>query len=713
MYGKTLLSMSIMAALAPVANAKSVAYLDEVVVSATRSAQAKKEVSAAIATESRQELDLIMAHDLAEAFRYTPGVHAEVDGRFGLSGFNIRGVDGSRVKTMIDGVQQPVPYNPGANEQRSYPNAIEIDTLQAIEINKGPASTLYGSDAIGGAVLLKTKDPADVLITEDNEHRFGLKTSYTSVDKQFKNTLTWAMRQDQLETLVMATYAKGHETKTHGSGADIEGPGRGAANPADSDLGNVLAKAYYQINDEHRVGATLEYYQKKYDEDELSDNGYSIMPGFTYTDNYNEDNRKRLRLGVEHQWQLDSGLADTAEWSANYQDSESIYKNYDTTEFNGARQRQRDASDRTWQADVQLEKWLELGQHQHQVTYGANFIHNDFQLDNTDYKFSANTATPGNTGLPDADLTSWGIFAQDQLYFLDDKLVVTAGARYDSYKATPGSDAGYENDFDKNQDDALTLKLGSVYHFNDNLSVYGQVSQGFKAPTVEDLYYFYDMGAVFNPNPNLKAEKSVAYELGLRGQNNSTSFELATFYTDYSDFITDVVVGQEQGGQARDIITKQNLDDVTIYGAEFSSTVNLDKAFAAPEGVYSRFSIAYAKGEDKKTGRSLDSVAPLTAVIGLGLDREQYGGVINLTMTDSKSDWQTADHNKASGYSLVDITSYYRPTPDITLRAGLFNVLDKKYWVYNEVRDTNHSVGGSARDTQPGRNWGLSVDYQF
>lgn len=224
MYGKTLLSMSIMAALAPVANAKSVAYLDEVVVSATRSAQAKKKVSAAIETESRQELDLIMAHDLAEAFRYTPGVHAEVDGRFGLSGFNIRGVDGGRVKTMVDGVQQPVPYNPGANEQRSYPNAVEIDTLQAIEINKGPASTLYGSDAIGRAVLLKTKDPADVLVTEGNKQRFGLKTSYTSVDKEFKNTLTWAMRQEKLETLLMATYAKGHETKTHGSGADIEGP---------------------------------------------------------------------------------------------------------------------------------------------------------------------------------------------------------------------------------------------------------------------------------------------------------------------------------------------------------------------------------------------------------------------------------------------------------------------------------------------------------
>lgn len=68
-------------------------------------------------------------------------------GRFGLSGFNIRGMDECRVKVMIDGVQLATSYNPGANEQRKYSNTIEVDILTAIEVNKEPSSTLFGSDA--------------------------------------------------------------------------------------------------------------------------------------------------------------------------------------------------------------------------------------------------------------------------------------------------------------------------------------------------------------------------------------------------------------------------------------------------------------------------------------------------------------------------------------------------------------------------------------
>ena len=709
MHTQTLLSVSIMLALSPLAEAKPVSFLDETVVTATRTSQAKKDVSSSIANETRADLDLNLAHDLKEALKYTPGAAATGGGRFGLSGFNIRGAEGSRVKTMIDGVVQAVPYNPGASEQRSYPNAIEIDTLQAIEINKGPASTLYGSDAIGGAVLLKTKSPSDVLRTEGNEQRFGIKSSYASVNEEFKNTLSWALRQGQLETLVMATYADGHETKAHGSGADVEGRGRGLSNPADSELGNLLAKAFYQINDVHRVGATVEYYKKKYDEDELTENGYTIMPGFTYTDNYNEDQRERLRVGIEHQWQLNSALADELDWSVNVQDSKSLYKNYDTTGINGRRQRERQAQDQSMQLDTQFSKLAG----NHQLIYGASVLHDEFQLNNTDYKFDFGSSAVGSTGLPDATLSQWGAFVQDQLSLLDDQLLITAGARYDNFNAKPGSDAGYINDYASNKDDALTLKLGSVYKLTEQLSVFGQISQGFKAPTVEDLYYVYDTGAVFNPNPNLKAEQSLAYELGLRGQNDAASFELATFYTDYQDFITDAFTGVEPGAAGRNIFTKKNLDEVTIYGAELSARLHLDSAFSAPEGTYARLALTYADGEDNSTGRSLNSVAPLTAVVGLGLDKEYYGGAVNLTMVASKDDWEEEDHAAAAGFGLVDLTTYYKPLDDLTLRAGLFNALDKKYWAYQDVSSSGHGAGGADRNSQPGRNWGLVVDYQF
>lgn len=711
MYKKSLLSASILIALSPSAFAEDYSLFDEVVVSATRTEQNKKDVSSSIETVSSAQIDDTLATDLKQALQYTPGVEVEGSGRFGIAGFNIRGVEGSRVKTMVDGVQQPVPYNPGASEQRKYPNAIEVDTLQNIEINKGPSSTLYGSDAMGGAVLLRTKNPDDVLITDGNEHRFGIKSGYMSANEEYKTTLTWAMRQDKLETLLMATYAQGHETETHSSGADIEGPDRGAANPADSKLGNLLAKAFYQVNDDNRVGLTVEYYNKRYDEDELNYNGYSIMPGFTYTDNYNKDTNERLRVGFEHQMMMNTLLADSLNWSVNYQDSSSLNKNYDTTPFNGRRMREREASDKTVQFDTQLSKLVDIQGNAHEFTYGMNYLYNQFELDNTDHKLDAGTVSPGSTGIPDANVTQWGLFVQDQAYFLQDKLILTAGLRYDNFKADPSTDDGYTTSYKANKDDAFTGRLGSVYHLNDQLSVFGQISQGFKAPTVYDLYYFYNQGAIIEANPDLKAEKSLAYEMGFRGQNPSANFEITAFYNDYRDFITEEKTGEEGG---KDVITKKNLDEVRIYGAEFSTTVHLDSAFNAPQGMYTRLSITYADGEDKKTGNSINSVAPLTGVVGLGLERDNYGAMANVKMVASKDDWQSEDNLDVAGYTTVDMTGYYKPMKDLTLRAGLFNALDKKYWLYNDVSGTDsHSTFSKDIKSQPGRNWGISVDYQF
>ncbi|MCG9630130.1 TonB-dependent hemoglobin/transferrin/lactoferrin family receptor [Vibrio sp. Isolate30] len=711
MYKKSLLSASIILAVSPALHAEEYSLFDEVVVSATRTEQNKEDVSSSIETVSSKDIDNQMSSDVKQALQYTPGVDANGSGRFGISGFNIRGVEGDRVKMMVDGVQQPTPYNPGASEQRKYSNAIEIDTLQVIEVNKGPASTLYGSDAIGGAVMLRTKNPEDMLRTDGDEHRFGIKSSYTSADEQFKNTLSWAMRKGKLETLVMATYAQGSETETHSSGSNVEGPDRGAANPADTELSNFLGKAFYNVSETNKLGLTIENYNRQYDEDELNYNGYTIMPGFTYTDNFNEDTNKRFRATVEQQVEINTSIADSLDWSVSYQDSSSLSKNYDTTPFNGRRMRERDASDVTLQFDTQLSKLVNISGSDHEFTYGFSYLKNDFELTNTDYKFDQGTVAPGSTGIPDAKITQWGAFVQDQAFLMEDRLILTAGLRYDSFVADPSTDEGFTTEYKKNENDAFTAKLGSVYHINDNLSVFGQIGQGFKAPTVYDLYYFYDQGAIIEANPNLKAEKSLSYELGLRGKNEHARFELSTFYTDYTDFINQSKTG-EQGG--KDVLTKENLDEVTIYGAELSSTINLDSLINAPFGTYTRLAVAYADGEDKTTGKSIDSVAPLTGTVGLGLERETFGTALNVKMVAAKDEWHSEDNTDAAGYTLVDITAYYRPITDLTLRAGLFNALDKKYWLYSDLSGSDHDSQFSKDfKSQPGRNWGISANYEF
>lgn len=228
---------------------------------------------------------------------------------------------------------------------------------------------------------------------------------------------------------------------------------------------------------------------------------------------------------------------------------------------------------------------------------------------------------------------------------------------------------------------------------------------------MEDLYYHYDSYVLLQANPNLEAETSLAYELGLRGYYDDVSFELATFYTDYKDFISSVFVGMQDG---RSVFTNANLDEVKIYGAEFSSRVHLDGAFNAPKGSYAQLAISYTEGEDKKTGEALDSTAPLTTVLGFGIDKENYGGAIDLTFVAGKDDWNTEDNVDVAGYGLVDLTAYYQPTENLTVSVGLFNAFDKQYWLFDDVagRTTTNEFNIDGL-SQPGRNWKISVNYQF
>ncbi|TQQ48755.1 TonB-dependent receptor, partial [Vibrio cholerae] len=141
-------------------------------------------------------------------------------------------------------------------------------------------------------------------------------------------------------------------------------------------------------------------------------------------------------------------------------------------------------------------KLVEIDGVSHDVTYGGSFLNNAFSLENTDHFYRTGTSRTDSTGVPDADIVKWGLFAQDQLYLMDEQLILTAGLRYDSFEATPKTDAGFTTQYQPNKDNAFTGKLGAVYHLKENLALFGQISQGFKAPTVYDLYYFYNQGAI-------------------------------------------------------------------------------------------------------------------------------------------------------------------------------------------------------------------------
>lgn len=703
--------------------------LDKVVVSATRTEQNIEDVSSSVASVTSEEMDTNLVTDIQDAVKYVPGVSVGGTGRYGLNGFVIRGMGNNRVKVMVDGIEQPPSYSPGADVMRFNQNMYETDTLAAIEINKGPSSTLYGSDALGGAVLMRTKNPEDLLAASGDDTALGFKTGYQSADRSFKQTLSLANRSGNWESLLMYTRTDGHETSAYGDGLDIFGPARGQADPYSYGQNNFLGKLFYQINDNHRIGFTGEYFDREGEGRILSMEGDTINMSnsvYTYTNNYAVDKDQRKRIGVEHEWLAGNVLFDTLRWQANWQEVESHHQTMDhtnitysdgaTPDVNRSRNRVRIGADKGYEFDAQFDKELMLSSSLHQLTYGFSAAKDRFELDYTDINLGTGATTVKTPEVPIADSTQWGAYVQDQAFFLNDTLVITGGLRYDAFKASPASGSGYAD----SNNDALTAKLGGVYHWTDTFSTYAQFSQGFKAPGLKDLYYSYTGGSYeLLPNPDLKAEESNSYELGMRLGNQFVALELSGFYNDYSNFIeekTDMSNSVYPDGT----VTKVNVGKAEIYGAEFAGTLYLDEAFGAPTGLYSRVSVAYADGKNKDTNDNLDTVAPLTTVVGLGYDApsETWGSALDVTHVASKSggDWSTEnkDNVTAPSYTLVDLTAYYQPSENLVVRGGLFNAFDEKYWLYQDISGTPVANSeGIDRRTQPGRNWGVSLEYDF
>lgn len=711
----SLIASSVLLALSPSLHAEEKkSYTDEMVVTATRTEQSIMNVPGSVSKVTAEDMEKNLANDLQDALKYEPGVQVNGNGRFGISDFTVRGVSGNRVKVMVDNVEQPAGYNPGADQMRKFSNGIEIDTLTAIEVSKGPGSSLYGSDAMGGTVLLRTKNPEDVLKAGENNH-LAVKTGYASDSEQYKATVEAANRTGAIESLLIYTYRDGNETETHSDGADIEGLDRGQADPLTFASHNILGKVYVQANEANRVGLVAEYFTRDTDTKILSrenyDAGGGFMPGYVYTNVKGHDEDERLRLGLNHEWQADNAAFDNLNWSVNWQESESKHDNYDHTGANGNRNRYRSGKDTSAQFDAQFDKTIALSTTRHELTYGLNVVKNEFELDYKNYSLDTGDVTPGPVEVPNAESVKYGIFLQDQLYLMQDQLVVTGGIRYDNYQAEPASSSGLSD----HESDAVTGRLGAVYHWTDSFNTYAQISQGFRSPTIGEMYEDKDnsmFGYKIVSNPDLKPEKSIAYEIGARSQGRIGAMNVAAFYNDYKDFI----VSSTEEINSIEVTTNSNLDAARIYGVELGAEVWLDEALNAPYGTYAKLSLAYQDGEDKKTGDSLDSVAPFTSVVGLGYDAPSgtWGSEINAMHVASKtgSDW-TDENVDAPSYTVVDLTTYYTPTENLVLRAGLFNAFDKKYWRYQDVDGLTAGTSGLDRRTQPGRNWGVNVDYAF
>jgi len=723
--------------------------LQQVTISATRNEQDVNSVPSTVTVQTREDLDRNNVNNIKDLVRYEPGVSVGGAGqRAGLTGYNIRGIDGDRVLTQVDGVQVPDSFfnGPYAQTNRNY---VDPEIVKRVEILRGPASVLYGSNAIGGAVSYYTLD-ADDIIKPGKDVGARLKTGYSSADDSWLTSGTVAGRTGEFDGLLHLSQRNGHETESYGETGGT-GLNRTEANPEDVRTTNVLAKLGWDYADDARLGLTYEHYKDDVDTNQLSAVGgpFNAGRGFGfYKSRTGNDTVTRERFGIEHRFGLDTALADNIKWSLNYQiakadqSTEEIYAPSRTV----LRKRDTTYKDRQWVFDAQADKSFAIADTDHRITYGTTIKQDKVTGLRTGSgtcltvagacrvigaPSAADTLTPASD-FPDPTITSYSLFAQDQISW--GNWTFLPGARYDYTKLDPHvteeflATADQSGNGDVSDDSKtwhrLSPKFGTTYSFNDNYTWYGQYAEGFRTPTAKALYGRFENlagGYQVAPNPDLEPEKSKSYETGLRGQFEAGSFDMAVFYNKYRDFIDENAITP---GYTETTFQSNNIAHATIKGVELKGRLNLD-SFGAPTGLYTQGSMAYLYGRNDDTGQPLNSINPLTGVFGLGYEQDKYGALLNWTLvkrktrvdsTSFKTPDGTSTQFKTPGYGVLDLAGFYKVTDDVTINAGLYNLTNKKYWQWDDVRGYD-SVGEASvtqpanldRLTQPGRNFAVNL----
>ena len=223
--------------------------------------------------------------------------------RFGASSFNIRGLEGNRVVIQVDGVRAPSLFTFGVGPfNTSTRNMVDLDSMKKVEILRGPASTLYGSDALGGVVSYLTKDPLDYLNLAASPFYAAVKSAYASVNEGWQNTATLSAGTKEVRGLLVYTYYTGHATENFGTN-DAVGPSRTAPNPQNIDESNWLAKLAFTPDANNTLKFTYERYTHHADIDILSLNASTP----TTSALYGQDKNTRDRGTIGYEWRNPAG----------------------------------------------------------------------------------------------------------------------------------------------------------------------------------------------------------------------------------------------------------------------------------------------------------------------------------------------------------------------------------------------------------------------
>ena len=706
------------------------AVLDSIVVVASRAAEPLSQVVASVAQVERDDMERHLVRDLDGLVRYVPGIGVTRDNhRFGSGGFSIRGLEGNRVRILIDDIPLADAYSIGQFASAGR-DLVDLEAVERVEILRGPASTLYGSDALAGVVAFRTRDPDDLLAQGNGNHHLRLRLGWDGMDDSFLRAASWAGESASARWQGMAVIGQrsGHEAGNR-AWRDEDAP-----NPIDYQRENALAKLVHDAGDAGRYVLT---YEANRNARQTAVNSLRFGSG-RYNTTYRldaDDHDRRDRASLAMHWQPQRAWLESLDAQFHVQNT-SVRQDSDqyrlpdrATPFESLRWRR-------FQYDADAVGLTLLGQARHEAAHMRHWHVFGVELSQQRYEgvrdgLETNLATGESSSLvlgeplpvrdfPNTDADSFALFWQDEIH-IGERFAVIPGLRAEWYRLRAKPDALFIEDFpdadpvdvDEQQ---ITPRLGLRWSAGHNHSLFAQYARGFRAPPFGDVniglilpVYNYEVRA----NPDLRPERSHGLELGWRYVGDDLRASASIYENRYRDLIESRAnLGIDPNTGAL-VFQSINRDRARIRGVEADMLWRLPSPAHHVGGWQLRGALAWSQGDDLRRDQPLNSIEPPRATLGLRFEPENglWGmeaavtGVRRTTRIDHGAD----DLFAPPGHARFDLYAWAEPWHGVRINAGLLNLGDRRYWDWSSVRGLGAQDADLGFHTRPGRSVAVNV----
>ncbi len=625
-------------------------------------------------------------------------------GPSGTGNVNIRGLDFERVLFLVDGIRLPEPYRFGPYYNLDLGSYVDFNTLSSVEIIKGPASALYGADALGGLVSYKTITPSD-LLSKDKNTAFEIPIKYDSSNNGLSESIKFANKLTEKDSIAIVY------TKEDSSEMNVKADSKFSDDESNS--GNNYLINLTRDFDDYTQGSIVYENLSRTAKATVSDANLATMGGrfSTYTSLVSNDKTNRDRVSFEYKYDNPDNeklfkLFRTKVYSQYARSND----NYDrvTVAFGSPTTRNHDYYLKNDSVGGDLEFQSEYNDNK--FTYGIDFSEVDTARLRTTKTVGGSTVEAKDT--PDTKITRFGAYVQDEFSY--GKFDFIAGLRYDTYDLDAKGDSIVSETVAKDLNaDEFTPKIAATYNFTDKYTGYAQYSKGFRAPA------YYEVNANFsNPrfgyttisNPDLKPETSDSYEVGLRGRYPKVDFNLAGFVNNYDNFINQLTYI----GVVDSLATyqTQNVDSAKISGYELSFKLYRNEN---RKGASLFSSIAYASGDNITDNVPLDTVNPFEAKYGIKYisDNNKWEAKLTNTFVGKARVAASTTTFVPEAYNVSDLLVIYKPKETFEFSAGIYNLFDEAYYNYQDVKGKAKDLANLTRFTQPERHFKLGATIRF